>query len=131
MLQDAGSRESFGTSTSFLANLVYEDADDLLLCALLDRFLRHQRCLHALFCFFPQSVREDSSSELFSVWLDGLRGAAASLPSLKQPKLRKKSGRELPVVTERRPAVLTESTRGSNRKPYASGHTYASCFYRV
>ena len=71
MLQDAGSREIFGTSTSFLGHLVYGDAEDLLLCALPDRFLRHQRCLHALFCFFFQGVRVDSSSELFSVWLDG------------------------------------------------------------
>ena len=81
--------EIFGTSTSFLGNLVHGDDDDLLLCALPDRFLPPRSVLF----FFP-GVRVDSSSELFSVWLDGLRGAAAALPFLTQTA--KKSGRELP-----------------------------------
>ena len=68
MLQDAGSREIIGTSIFFLGNLVHGDAEDLLLCALPDRFLIN--VASTLCSVFFQGVRVDSSSELFSVWLD-------------------------------------------------------------
>ena len=91
MLQDAGSREIFGTSTFFLGNLVHGDAEDLLLCALPDRFLRHQRCLHALFCFFFRvCVWTAPPSYSLSGWT-GFGGA----PVFETTQTTKKSGREI------------------------------------
>ena len=91
MLQDAGSREIFGTSTFFLGNLVHGDAEDLLLCALPDRFLRQQRCLHALFCFFSGCA----CGQLLRAILCLVGRVLVVLPFLKLPKLQKKSGREI------------------------------------
>ena len=85
MLQDAGSREIFGTSIFFLGNLVHGVAEDLLLCALPDRFLRHQRCLHALFCFFSGCA----CGQLLRAILCLVGRVLVVLPFLKLPKLQK------------------------------------------
>ena len=114
MLQDAASREIFGTSFFFfLGNLVHGDADDLLLCVLPDRFLRHQRCLHALFCFFSGCACE----QLLRAILCLVGRVSVVLPFLKLPKLQKNLAERSPVVMERRTAIRTEnSPDGSNSK---------------
>ena len=113
MLQDAGSREIFGTSTFFLGNLVHGDAEDLLLCALPDRFLRHHRYLHFLFCFFSGCA----CGQLLRAILCLVGRVLVVLPFLKLPKLQKNLAERL---TESSPDGSNSKTRFSQRAPCGS-----------
>ena len=88
MLQDAGSREIFGTSIFFLGNLVHGDAEDLLLCALPDRFL-----INVASTLCSVFLSGCACGKLFRAFLCLVGRVLVVLPFLKLPKLQKKSGR--------------------------------------